>query len=335
MQNKTRPATGRPQTASLQSLTKRVLRGLPLSGDEALYLSSIKGPGVFELFSAANALREAFRGDRVDLCSIVSARTGACPEDCAYCAQSRVSRAEVKAHRLVHKDHVLQRARAAKEAGAKRFCIVTSGRRVSGPELKEIASMVSAVRDEGLSPCATLGLLGWEELQMLREAGLHRYHHNLETSRGFFPRICSTHTYEDKVRTIEAAKRAGLSLCSGGIFGMGEDWADRVEMAFALRELGADSVPINFLVPVKGTPLGDREPLAPLEALKIISLYRFILPDREIRVCGGRLQCLGEFNSFVFMAGADGLLTGDCLTTQGRDPAEDLRLIRGYGLLPG
>lgn len=332
MQKGKRPARGRPHSASLPSLTEKVLKGSALSRSEALYISSLEGQGLFELFSAANRLREAFRADRVDLCSIVSARTGACQEDCSYCAQSRVSRAEVKAHPLLGKDEVLRRARAAKEAGAKRFCIVISGRKATGPELTRIASMVSAVRDEGLSPCATLGLIGEEELVMLKEAGLHRYHHNIETSRRFFPRICSTHTYEEKIRTIKAVKRAGLSLCSGGIFGMGEDWTDRIEMALGLRELGADSVPLNFLVPVKGTPLGSRAPLAPLEALKIISLYRFLLPEKEIRVCGGRLQSLGEFNSFVFMAGADGLLTGDCLTTQGRSPADDLRLIEAYGL---
>jgi biotin synthase len=332
MQKGKRPARARPESVDLPSLTERVLGGSSLSRGEALRISSLEGPGVFELFAAANRLREAFRADRVDLCSIVSARTGACQEDCSYCAQSRVSRAEVKAHPLLGKDEVLGRARAARQAGAKRFCIVTSGRRATGPELRRIAAMVSAIRDEGLSPCATLGLLGQEELMMLKEAGLHRYHHNLETSRRLFPRICSTHTYEDKITTIKAAKRAGLSLCSGGIFGMGEDWTDRVEMAFALRELGADSVPLNFLVPVKGTPLEGAAPLAPLEALKIISLYRFLLPEKEIRLCGGRLQSLGQFNAFVFMAGADGLLTGDCLTTRGRAPEDDLRLIEAYGL---
>jgi biotin synthase len=332
MKKRKGPAGGRPRSEALRSMAGRVLGGSALSREDALYISSIEGPGVFELFAEANRLREAFRADRVDLCSIVSARTGACREDCSYCAQSRASRAEVKAHPLLGKDQVLRRARAARQAGARRFCIVTSGRRATGPELLKIAAMVSAVRDEGLYPCATLGLLGEEDLWMLKEAGLHRYHHNIETSRRFFPRICSTHTYEDKIRTIRAAKGAGLSLCSGGIFGMGEDWADRIEMALALRELGADSVPVNFLVPVKGTPLGSMPPIAPLEALKIISLYRFLLPEKEIRVCGGRLQSLGEFNAFVFMAGADGLLTGDCLTTRGRSPADDLRLIEAYGL---
>lgn len=181
-------------------------------------------------------------------------------------------------------------------------------------------------------PCATLGLLGKDELQFLKDHGLERYHHNLETSERFFPEICRTHTYYDKLKTIEAAKHAGLSVCSGGIFGLGETWEDRVEMAVSLGGLGIDSVPVNFLIPVKGTPLGGRDLLHPLDALKIVSLYRFMLPGKQIRVCGGRIQVLGEFNSMVIMAGADSLLTGNYLTTTGRTFADDLRLIRSYGL---
>lgn len=298
--------------------------------EEAMTLASLEGADVFELYCLANRVRERFRGDRADLCAIVSAKTGACPEDCSYCAQSAKSKADIKASQLVRKDFVVERARAAKAAGAKRFCIVTSGRRVSGSELERVCEMIAAVREEGLLPCATLGLLGSGELKTLKEAGLHRYHHNLETSRRFFPEICSTHTYDEKLRTLEEVTSAGLSFCSGGIFGLGEDWGDRVDMALELRRLGADSVPVNYLVPVKGTPLGEARPLHPFEALKIISLYRFLLPDKEIRVCGGRLQTLLEFNSMVFMAGADGLLTGDCLTVAGRAPGDDLRLVEAY-----
>ncbi len=317
---------------SLISLTEKVLGGTPLTREESLSLVSADGAGAFELFASASKVRERFRPPVVDLCSIVSAKTGLCPEDCSYCAQSKTSTAQVEAHGLVEVDHVVERARAAKGWGARRFCIVISGKAPTKPELQRIALMVSAVRREGLLPCATLGLLGEEELRTLKDAGLHRFHHNLETSRRFFPEVCRSHSYEDKLRTIEAVKRAGLSLCSGGIFGLGEEWEDRVDMALALREIGADSIPVNFLVPIKGTPLAEAEPLAPMEALKIISLYRMLLPDREIRVAGGRLQTLGEFNSFVIMAGADGLLTGDCLTVSGRSAEEDLKMIRGYGL---
>jgi biotin synthase len=192
--------------------------------------------------------------------------------------------------------------------------------------------MVSAVRKLGLLPCATLGLLSGEDLLLLKDAGLERYHNNLETSERFFSEICTTHTYQDKLETIREVKSSGLSLCSGGIFGLGETWEDRIDMAFALRDISPDSVPINFLTPVKGTRLGVQKLLDPFDALKIISLYRFILPDKEIRVCGGRIQTLGEFNSFIFPAGADGLLTGNYLTTVGRNFEDDLKLINHYGL---
>lgn len=317
---------------NINSLLKKILSGNAPTKEDALTLAAAEGPDIFDLFSAANILRSKHRGDAIDLCSIASAKTGHCPEDCSYCAQSKIARAKITTHPLKRKESVLEMAMAAKAQGIKRFCIVISGKKATPSELKQIASMIKGVREAGLLPCATLGLLGRDELLMLKDAGLERYHHNLETSRRFFPEICSSHTYDDKLKTIDAVKSAGLSLCSGGIFGMGEEWEDRVEMAMELKSLAADSIPINFLVPIKGTQLEKTEPLPPLDALKIISLYRFILPDKEIRVCGGRLQTLGEFNSFIFMAGADGLLTGDCLTTQGRRPEDDLALIKNYGL---
>ena len=320
-------------SAMLETLVRKTLEGEEITREEALELCELKDS--MAVFFAANMIREEKRGKRADLCSIVSAKTGACPEDCRYCAQSSASRTEVKTHPLMKKPEVVERARRAKGHGAGRFCIVTSGRKVNHAELDSIALMASAIRDEGLKPCATLGLLDKEELIRLKQSGLHRYHHNLETSRRFFPEICSTHTYEQKLGTIADAREAGLSICSGGIFGLGETWEDRVDMALELRELDVDSIPINYLVPVKGTPLGETDPLGPFEALRIVSLYRFLLPEKEIRVCGGRVQTLGEFNSMVFMAGADGLLTGDCLTVSGRDPADDLRLVREYGMTTG
>ena len=316
----------------LKSIEKKVLGGSKISREEALFIASLSSQNIFDLFSSANRIREHFRGNTVDLCAIINAKSGACPEDCSYCAQSAKSSAEIKTFRLVEKETVLEKAQEAKEGGARRFCIVTSGKKASATDLEKIAEMVSAVRKLGLLPCATLGLLSEEDLLLLKDAGLERYHNNLETSERFFPEICTTHTYQDKLETIREVKSSGLSLCSGGIFGLGETWEDRIDMAFALREIGPDSVPINFLTPVKGTRLGLKELLDPFDALKIISLYRFILPDKEIRVCGGRIQTLGEFNSFIFPAGADGLLTGNYLTTLGRNFEDDLKLINQYGL---
>jgi biotin synthase len=316
----------------LKSIEKKVLGGGKISREEALFIASLSGQDILDLFASASRIREHFRGNTVDLCAIINAKSGACSEDCAYCAQSAKSTAEIKTFPLVDKERVLGKAREAKEGGAKRFCIVTSGKKTSVTDLEKIAEMVCAVRKLGLLPCATLGLLSGEDLLQLKEAGLERYHNNLETSERFFPAICTTHTYQDKLKTIREVKSTGLSLCSGGIFGLGETWDDRVAMAFALREIDPDSVPVNFLTPVKGTRLGFNKILDPFDALKIISLYRFILPDKEIRVCGGRLQTLGELHAFIFPAGADGLLTGNYLTTLGRNFEDDLKLINQYGL---
>jgi biotin synthase len=316
----------------LEKLEEEIIHGRTLRKDEALYISSLTGQHIFDLLGAASRIRKHFRGDHVDLCAIINAKSGACPEDCSYCAQSSKSSADIAVFPLLEEKAILEKAMEAQQGGAKRFCIVTSGRKASGRELERIAHAVSKIRALGLLPCATLGLLSGQEIRFLKASGLERYHHNIETSERFFPTICLSHTYRDKIRTINAVKAEGVSLCSGGIFGLGEEWEDRIDMAFALKEIGPDSVPVNFLTPIEGTPLGSREKLAPLEALKIIALLRFVLPDKEIRVCGGRMQTLGDFHSFIFLAGADGLLTGNYLTTTGRSFEDDLELIRRHGL---
>lgn len=303
-----------------------------LSKSDALQIVAIKGSDLFDLFSSANRIREKFKGNSVELCAIVNAKSGACSEDCSYCAQSAKSKADIPVYPLMSKDNIIEKAQEAKASGVKRFSIVTSGRKTSKNELKEIASMIKEIKNLGLLPCASVGLLDKDELSLLKENGLERYHHNLETSESFFPEICRTHTYYDKLKTIEAAKSAGLSICSGGIFGMGETWEDRIEMAFTLKKLNVDSVPVNFLNPIKGTLMENQQMLNPLEALKIISLYRFLLPSKEIRICGGRTQVLGEFNSMVFTAGADSLMTGNYLTTTGKNYSDDLKLIKDLGL---
>jgi len=317
---------------SLSSIEKKVLSGGKISAKEAGYLSSLPAPSVMDLFASADRIRRHFRGNAVDLCAIVNAKSGKCPEDCAYCAQSSRSTAAIASYDLLEEGAVMEKAREAKRGGARRFCIVTSGKRVSARELEKIALMTASVRSIGLLPCATLGLLKSNDLKMLKNAGLQRYHNNLETSERYFPKVCSTHTFREKIRTISDARAAGLEICSGGIFGLGETWKDRIDMAFALRDIGPDSVPINFLSPIAGTKLEKRKVLEPLDALKIISVYRFVLPDKQIRVCGGRIQTLGEMNALIFLAGADGLLVGNYLTTLGRGYGEDLELIHNLGL---
>jgi biotin synthase len=316
----------------IKQLEEKILRGGAISKEDAFYIAEISGDDILNLFVSANKIRNHFRGNRVELCSIINAKSGACPEDCSFCAQSSKSKAEIDVYPLVKKEIVVRKAEEAKQSGARRFSIVTSGRKSSGKNLSAIADMISGIRDIGLLPCASLGLLGEKELEMLKSAGFERYHHNLETSERFFPKICSTHSYSDKLKTIDAVKSVGLSICSGGIFGLGETWQDRIDMAFLLKDLGVDSVPINFLIPIKGTTLGHRGLLHPFEALKILSLYRLILPQKEIRICGGRMQILNEFNSMIFFAGADSLLTGNYLTTTGRSYKDDMRLIELCGL---
>ncbi|KJR41869.1 biotin synthase [Candidatus Magnetoovum chiemensis] len=321
-------------------LRDKVLHGDSLNNRELSIIIEADAPEVFELFVCANAIRHHYRSNVIDLCSITNAKSGGCGEDCAFCAQSFASKADIDTYPLKDIDHVLSYAKTAKENKTRRFCIVTAGKKVNVSELEQIAKMIKGIKALNLLPCATLGLLHTDELDMLKNAGLLRYHHNLETSKAYFPHICTTHTYADKIKTLRAARLAGLSLCSGGIFGMGETWSDRINMAYALKDLDVDSVPINFLTPIKGAPISNRknpalealDPIEALEALKIISLYRFILPDKEIRICGGRLQTLGELNSLIFMAGADGLLIGNYLTTLGRHPKEDLKLIKNLRL---
>lgn len=309
------------------------LEGAGVGPDLAAELSILGPADRWGLFAAANSVRQHHRGDTVDLCSIINAKSGACSEDCAFCAQSARHRTGAAVYPLVSLEQIQKAAETAARNGARRFCIVTSGRGIESREdLENIAQGVRAVRSLGLSPCATLGTLGRDQLAFLRDAGLDRYHHNIETSREFFPRICTTHSFEERKEVLHHARSVGLTLCSGGILGMGESMQDRVSMAFTLRELNVDSVPLNFLMPITGTPLGMLSPVAPLEALHSIALFRMVLPKKEIRICGGRATALGRLHPFIFLAGADGFLIGNYLTTVGRDPEDDLATIRDLGL---
>ncbi|MBF0330205.1 MAG: biotin synthase BioB [Nitrospirae bacterium] len=316
----------------LNNLLEKTLSLRAITKDEAVFISELGGANASSLFAAAEIIRTSFKNNIIDLCAIINAKSGACSEDCSYCAQSSRFKTSSAVYPLLSKTAVLEKAREAKDNQVKRFCIVTSGRKVNKSELKQIAEMVASIREIGLLPCSTLGLLDRDELQYLKGNGLERYHHNLETSERFFPSICTTHTYRDKLKTVEAAKSAGLSVCSGGIFGLGETWNDRIEMAFEIKNLEVNSVPINYLMPVKGTTLEANAALEPFEALKIISLYRFLMPNKEIRVCGGRIQTLKDMHNLIFKAGADSVLTGNYLTTTGRTFDDDLKLINELGL---
>lgn len=316
----------------MQEVFDRVMSGTGLDGAGARELVSAKGPDLGDLLAVAGRVRERFRGGKVDICSIVNAKSGACSEDCRFCAQSAHHATAAPVYPLIDVEQMARAAEGAKKNKAKRFCIVTSGRGIDTQEdLEQIAEGVRRVADAGLHPCATLGTLTKEQLSFLRDAGLHRYHHNIETSRRFFPSICTTHTFDERVGVLNDARSLGLSTCSGGIFGMGETLEDRIDMALDLRELDVDSVPINFLMPISGTPLQDAVLLQPLEALHSIALFRLILPQKEIRVCAGR-GALRSLHPMIFMAGADGFMIGNYLTTTGLKPEDDLEMLDDLGL---
>jgi|WetSurMetagenome_2_1015567.scaffolds.fasta_scaffold00050_19 biotin synthase len=314
-------------------LSKKVIAGETLTKAEALLLAEIGPENLNELLSAAEKIKRAFRGNKVDLCALVNAKSGACPEDCRYCAQSSKNSASIRVFPFIGKKAILEQASKAKQGGVNRFAIVTSGRKPDKGELTEIAETLGEIKKLGLGTCASLGLLEKDELSYLKDHGLERLHNNLETSERFFPFICSSHNITDKIRTLETARSVGLSTCSGGIFGLGETWQDRIDLAFTLRELNAVSTPVNLLNPIKGTRLDHLPRLQPYEALKIIGIMRFILPCNEIRLCGGRVETLGDLHPMIFRAGADALMTGDYLVLHGRSFEDDRQMIKNLGLV--
>jgi len=284
---------------------------------------------LLELAALANQERSKSLGSKLELCGIISAKSGLCGEDCKFCAQSLKHSTNIHTHGLLKKDEILKAARKAKAEGAERFGIVTSGNRLTAKELEAIAKTISGIRDRvKISVCASLGALDEDQLKRLKEAGLLRYHHNIETSPNFYKKIVSSHSFQERIKTIEAAKRSGLEVCSGGIIGMGESWQDRIDMALFLKKLDVDSVPINFLVPIKGTPLEDLEIISCNDAIRVISIFRIILKDKTIKIAAGRESVLRDFQGLGFMAGANGMLIGGYLTICGRKIEEDHKLIK-------
>jgi biotin synthase len=242
--------------------------------------------------------------------------------------QSGHFRTEAPVYPLKEKEEILEAAAAAREIGAHRFSLVTSGRGPSDREVDKIATIIETIRKQiGIKVCASLGIMTAEQLQRLKDAGMSRYHHNLEAGREFFDRIVSTHSFEERVDTIRAAQQVGLEVCAGGIVGLGETEADRISLAVTLRDLAVDSVPFNILIPLPGTPLAHLVPLSPAHILRAIALFRIICRKGPLRLCAGRESALGDFLAMAFMAGADGMMIGGYLTQRGRMPAEDHRLV--------
>ncbi|MEJ2698151.1 MAG: biotin synthase BioB [Desulfuromonadales bacterium] len=313
-----------------RELADRLLAGNSPSPEEALAVLNARGADLTLVLAAAHRVRERTFGDRVELCSIINAKSGRCAENCAFCAQSAHHRTDVPVYPLKSAEELIAGAQKAQAEGSHCYGIVTSGTRVNpGTELETILAAIRQIRSQTIiEPSASLGILDEQTAAVLAEAGCVTYHHNLETARSFFPSICTTHDYEEDVQTVRLAKKAGMKVCCGGLFGLGESLEQRVEMAFTIRELDVDSVPLNFLNPIPGTPLEEARNLTPMDCLRIIALFRFLLPDKRISVCGGREPNLRDFQSWIFMAGASGTMVGNYLTTSGRDRETDLRMFR-------
>jgi len=320
-------------TERIARLGQMVLSGHLLTRAEALELAQADGDHLYDLFYWANRIRIRFLGRQVKFCSIVAAKVGACSEDCGFCSQSRHHKTHVQPGKM-SVDEMSSAMEQALANGASSFGIVNSGK---GPTEKELDWMEPFFRKTAeagkIRPCATLGELTETQAQRLRAMGVLRVNHNLETSRRNFPDVITSHTYEDRLKTIRIAKQAGMSICSGGIFGMGEDWAGRIDMAMDLRDLGVDVVPINFLNAIPGTALYGRQPeLTPMQALKIIAVYRFLLPDRELKIAGGREKILRDLQSWMFFAGGSSFLIGNYLTTFGRAAQQDHQMLADLNL---
>ncbi|MCK5679693.1 biotin synthase BioB [bacterium] len=320
--------------AALSLLLPSILNSGEGIGEElALKLGDLLGPDLLSVLALSNQLRRHFCGTEIALCAIVNAKSGRCPEDCAYCAQSISYDTGVETFPLISVDELAARVQAAAACEVDNFSIVTSGTAVEcATEQEQIVAMLQEIAATGVAPCASLGFLDHASARRYCEAGLKHYHHNLETSRSFFAQICTTHDYDRAIATVQTAKAAGLYVCSGGIMGLGESWAQRVELALTLRVLKVDSIPLNFLLPVRGTPLENQAGLSPMEALLTIAMFRFVCPTVDIRICGGRQRTFADFQSLLFAAGANGLMVGNYLTTSGRQWADDKLLLADWKL---
>jgi len=319
-------------------LGRRVLDGGHIDRDEALWLFELESASdIFDLLSWANRIREHFKGNKIHLCSIVNAKAGACSENCSFCAQSSFHQTGSPKYGFIDPQPVLEAADEANKNSVTAVGLVAAWKGLNeGPMLDEVCDRIRELKAGGKTrPDASLGIIKNQRVaDRLKEAGLECYGHNLESSKRFFPQHCTTHTYEDRVETIGYLKKAGIKICSGGIIGMGETREDRCDLAFSLKEIGANVVPINILNPIKGTPFENNPPLPPLEILKTIACFRFILPRQEIMIAGGRTVNLRDMQSMVFAAGASALMVGNYLTTLNQPVEKDLQMLRDLGLDP-
>ena len=312
----------------IYNLTERVLSGGEITREEAQYLY---GQPLEILCECADRIRRHFCSRRFDLCTIINGKSGRCSENCRFCAQSAHSLTGAPEYPLLPAEDIVRQAKISSRQGVLRFSIVTSGRRLSDEEVDEMCRTIRRIRKEAeISVCVSFGLLEEPQFRKLKEAGVTRVHNNLETSERFFPEICTTHSFRDKIKAVRAAKAAGLSVCSGGIMGLGETAEDRIDMALTLRELEIDSVPVNMLNPIPGTPFGDRGKLTSEDMRRIVAVYRFLLPHASIRLAGGR-GLMEDKGRDCFLSGANAAISGDMLTTAGITTETDKKMLEELG----
>ena len=319
----------------IDSITARILDGGEITKGEAQWMIRLDDDYLPWLMAGADRLRKTYRGNEIEVCAISNVRSGNCSENCSFCSQSGHHQTNAPVYNYISSDELSRQAQQAREWGASDFGVVSKGWGVRSDkerkQLKEYFQTLEQTSDIGR--CASLGVLDANTATELKAMGMENYHHNLECAESFFDRVCTTHTYQENIDTIKAAVAAGLRVCSGGILGMGESLDQRIELAETLRHLGVESVPLNFLSPQQGTPFEDQIPLTPMEILKCIAVFRYMLPRAEIRIAGGR-QFLGDMQSMIFMAGASGVMIGDYLTTKGRSVEDDLKMLSDLKLSP-
>ena len=311
----------------IDALTQRILDGGEISAEEGRWLLGLDHDYLSWLMAGADRIRKTFRGDEIEVCAISNVRSGNCSENCSFCSQSGHHKTAAPVYDYIPSEELVAQARRARSWGVSDFGVVSKGWGVrSDRERRQLGEYFNAMGEQSdVGRCASLGVLNPDSAAELKAMGLENYHHNLESAESFFDQVCTTHTYQENIDTIRHAREAGLRVCAGGILGMGESLDQRIELAVTLRELGVESVPMNFLNPAEGTPMADVEPMQPYEILQCIATFRYLLPRAEIRIAGGR-HFLGDMQSMIFMAGASGVMIGDYLTVHGRSVDDDLKM---------
>jgi len=318
----------------IDQITRKILSGEQMSAEQGRWMIRLEDDYLSWLMAGADRIRKTFRGNEIEVCAISNVRSGNCSENCSFCGQSGHHKTSAPTYNYISGDELAEQAKRARAWGVSDFGVVSKGWGVrSEKERNQLKAYMDTLAEHSdIGRCASLGAIDKETAVMLKGMGLENYHHNLESAPSFFDNVCTTHSYQENIDTINNAREVGMRVCAGGILGMGESLDQRIELAETLRDLGVESVPLNFLNPMEGTPMGNREPMQPMEILKSIATFRYLLPTAEIRIAGGR-QFLGDMQSMIFMAGASGVMIGDYLTTKGRQVDDDLKMLTDLKLV--